>query len=557
MKTLANLTYKECAPVVSAEAMRFLDNDTKRSRVSSPVYHNFGGLQLDAGSPSRDDEYSTPTDAGYALMKMAGKALFNRVCEILGENPDQKSVAIFVGGGNNGGDGLVLARLLKESRIPCSVFSLAKPETFKDEASLAYTDFTYNGGELIYIGDNLPENTNFSLVVDCMLGNGASGELRPAFARAVITIDDWKIPVLAADAPTGFDSVDHRCGFPCVEAQETVLFGLPRLDAYIQEGARVFGNVTIEPLQYPDEIIDKVNSGIFLATESIIPSLLPDCNEYGNKRTRGSALIVAGSGNMTGAAALCTKACLRSGAGLVTLATPKALLPALQTKLDEPVFCALGNRETDRLSILHLMQLQDCAQHQDAIAIGPGLGTDTETQDAVRMFLTGLHTPVVVDADAINACGSAFFCMEGGPSNAIITPHKREWERNFGPLPTNESFYPEYLQQFATQFNITIVLKGTPTYVAIPDGRIYIVPAHNSGLSKGGSGDVLTGIITSLLAQGLATAEAAVLGTLLHQKAGRLTREKLGAFGMLPTDVIEMLPYAFGCKPPCVPEKDP
>ena len=146
-----------------------------------------------------------------------------------------------------------------------------------------------------------------------------------------------------------------------------------------------------------------------------------------------------------------------------------------------------------------------------------------------------------------SACGSAFFCMEGGPANAIITPHNREWERNFGPLPTNECFYPEYLQQFATQFKITIVLKGCPTYVAIPDGRVYVIPARNSGLAKGGAGDVLTGIITALLAQGLPTAEASVLGVLLHQKAGRLTREKMGAFGMLPSDVIEMLPAAFGC----------
>lgn len=543
MKTLAGLTYKECPPVVTAEAMRFLDNDTKRSRVCT---QSFWGTQSEPAALG-SNEFASAIDAGYALMKLAGKALFNRVCEILGENASEKAVAIFIGGGNNGGDGLALANCLIEAGIPCTVYSLAKAESFKDEASLAYQDFINNGGKLVYTADQFPEKPHFSLVVDCMLGNGASGELRPAFARAVIAIGDWNIPILAADAPTGFDSTEHRSGIPCTEATETILFGLPRLDALTQEGAKVFGKVSVEPLDYPDNLIDKVNGGIFLASEKMIPSLLPERNEYGDKRSQGAALIVAGSGNMTGAAALCTKACLRSGAGLVTIATPKALLPALQTKLDEPVFCGLGDRSTDKLSIMHLMQLQDAAQHQNAVAIGPGLGIDTETQDAIRMFLTGLQIPVVVDADAINACGSAFFCMEGGPSNAIITPHKREWERNFGPLPASENFYPEYLQQFATQFKITIVLKGTPTYVAIPDGRIYVIPVHNSGLAKGGAGDVLTGIITALLAQGVDTAEAAVLGVLLHQKAGRLTREKIGAFGMLPTDVIEMLPQAFGC----------
>ena len=548
MKTLTSLSYKECPPMVSAEAMRFLDNDTKRSRVSSPTFQYLGEPQFNIDSAEiPSEEFTTAIDAGYALMNKAGQALFERVCDHLGENREDKSVAIFIGGGNNGGDGLVLARLLIEAGIPSTVYSLAKAEAFKDEAANAYKDFANNGGQLIVVNDLPERDPKFALVVDCMLGNGASGELRPAFARAVIAINDWGIPILAADAPTGYDSSEHHCGENCIQATETLVFGLPRLDAYTNEGARVFGKTTVEPLDYPDNLIDKVLSGVFLATEDMIPALLPDRDEFGDKRSQGTAMVIAGSGNMTGAAALCTKAVLRSGAGLVTTATPKALLPALQSKLDEPVFYGIGNATTDKLSIMHLMQLQDIATHQNAIAIGPGLGTDTETQDAVRMFLTGLQIPVVVDADAINACGSAYFCMEGGPANAIITPHKREWERNFGPLPANESFYPEYLQQFATQFKITIVLKGCPTYVAIPDGRVYVIPARNSGLAKGGAGDVLTGIITALLAQGLPTAEAAVLGVLLHQKAGRLTREKMGAFGMLPTDVIEMLPAAFGC----------
>ena len=546
MKNLFGLTYKECAPVVTAEAMRFLDGDTKRSRVSTSGFSPFWDLQ--AGIESANiDEFETAIDAGYGLMKLAGRKLFEKAVVMLGEKPESKSVAVFVGGGNNGGDGLVLAKLLIDAGIPCTIYSLAKAETFKNEAAMAYKDFSESGGKLIYINDLPVHDPKFALAVDCMLGNGASGELRPAFARVVIALNDWNIPILAADSPTGFDFSEHRCGENCVHATETLVFGLPRLDAYTNEGARVFGKTSVEPLDYPDSQIDKVLSGVFLATEDIIPALLPDRDEFGDKRSQGTAMVIAGSGNMTGAAALCTKACLRSGAGLVTTATPKALLPALQSKLDEPVFYGIGDATTDKLSIMHLMQLQDLAMHQNAIAIGPGLGTDTETQDAVRMFLTGLQIPVVVDADAINACGSAYFCMDGGPTKAIITPHKREWERNFGPLPANENFYPEYLQQFATQFKITIVLKGCPTYVAIPDGRVYVIPARNSGLAKGGAGDVLTGIITALLAQGLPTAEAAVLGALLHQKAGRLTREKMGAFGMLPTDVIEMLPAAFGC----------
>lgn len=535
MRNLIDFSYGVCPPLVTAEAMRVLDNDTK-------VYNTRNDF---SSSSDASQISSTPIGAGYLLMKQAGQALFDHVVQFLDKNKMRKSVAIFIGGGNNGGDGLVLAKLLIENKIPCTAYSLAKAETFKNEARMACDDFFSAGGKLIYPCDELPGDPQFSLVVDCMLGNGASGELRPAFANVVNTINGWNIPVIAADAPTGFDSAQHSVGNPCIHAAETLQFGLPRLDAYTSAGSAVFGLASVANLPYPDELIRKIDVGVFLVHESMIDDLLPMRNECGDKRAQGTAMIIAGSSNMPGAAALCTEAALRSGAGLVTLATPRACIRTLQAKLSEPVFCGLGDSDCETLSVMHLMHLQDVAAKQNAIAIGPGLGTEQETQDTIRMFLTGLNTPVVVDADAINACGSAFFCMEGGPSNAIITPHKREWERNFGPLPANESYYPEYLRNFAMQFQITILLKGTPTYVALPDGRVYVVPARNSGLAKGGCGDVLTGIIVSLLSQGLPTAEAAVLGALLHQKAGKITRDELGAFSMLPSDVVKNLHKAF------------
>lgn len=522
-----------CRPILSTEGMRSLDNDTKTYNSRN---NGFGTADLVSGN--------SPVDAGYGLMKQAGEALYKRVRQILPQDTYGTTVAIFVGGGNNGGDGLVLAKRLLEEGVHCIVYSLAKAETFKNEARLAYDDLIANGGDLVSVAGGLPAAPSFKLVVDCMLGNGASGELRPAFAQVVQTINGWNIPILAADAPTGFDSSYHRMGDPSILASETMLFGLPRQDAYTQEGSRCFGNVTIAPLSYPEDLIRRYDQGLYLAEESLIEKLLPKRNEAGEKRDQGCALIIAGSANMTGAAALCTESALRSGAGLVTLAAPKAILPVLQTKLSEPVFCGLGT-DSQNLSMMHIMQLQDVARHQNAVAIGPGLGTDLETQDAVRFFLSGLKLPVVIDADAINACGSSFFCMDDAPKDAIITPHKREWERNFGPLPSSESYYPEYLKQVAAQFGLVILLKGSPTYVATPDGRVYIIAARNSGLAKGGSGDVLTGIIVALLSQGMHAPEAAVLGALLHQKAGRITRDQMGAFSMLPSDVIKNLGKAF------------
>ena len=554
MKLLEQFNYRELPPVLSTDAMRALDAATKEE------------MARDAG------DGSTAVDAGYRLMKQAGAALYRHVVDVLGNMDDapgqgapHKAVAVFVGGGNNGGDGLVLAKLLIEAGIPCTVYSLAAADKFKNEAKLALDDFTLAGGRLTAY---VPAGTgaHFSLVVDCMLGNGATGELREAYAAAVRDIGNWQVPVVAADAPTGYDSGEHVRRDPCVCACETMMFGFPRLDAYVCEGGKVFGRAIVAPLAYPEPLVQQFDEKIYLATESLIPQLLPERDEWGDKRKQGCAMIVAGSGDMPGAAALSAEAALRSGAGLVTLASPDAIMPVLQTKLSEPVFCNLQDMAgqdagsvDDRataLSPAHISQILEKSKHCQALAIGPGLSTADCVRDAVLELLPKIGCPMVIDADALNAIatlnktvasttsGSASF-LHGIPGPAILTPHRREFERLFGALPSSNLEIPAMLREISRLTAKVIVLKGAPTFVAIPDGNVYVVPACNSGLAKGGSGDVLTGIIVALLSQGLAAPEAAVLGVLLHQKAGRIARKKWGAYSMLPRDIIQMLSGAF------------
>lgn len=548
MKLLEQFNYRELPPVLSTDAMRALDAATKEE------------MARDAG------DGSTAVDAGYRLMKQAGAALYQHVVDVLGnmdgapgQGAPRKAVAVFVGGGNNGGDGLVLAKLLIEAGIPCTVYSLAAAEKFKNEAKLALDDFVLAGGRLVAYA---PAGTGayFSLVVDCMLGNGASGELRELYAAAVRDIGDWNVPVVAADAPTGYDSRELVRREPCINAVETMLFGFPRLDAYIREGGKFFGRPVVAPLAYPDSLVSKFDEKFYLVTESLIPQLLPERDEWGDKREQGCAMIVAGSGNMPGAAVLCTRAALRSGAGLVTLASPDSIMPVLQTKLSEPVFCNLqdmagqdADSVDDRamaLAPVHIPQILEKAKHCQAFAIGPGLSDAECTRDAVLELLPQIKCPMVIDADALNSIASLNKTVASTTSGAasflrgitipgVLTPHRREFERLFGPLPASSIDIPARLRDIARITNKVLLLKGAPTFVAIPDGRVYVVPACNSGLAKGGSGDVLTGIITSFLAQGLGTAEAAVLGALVHQKAGRLAREKMGAYAMLPSDIIK------------------
>ena len=568
MKLLDQFSNTELMPVLSTEGMRALDKAAKEA------------LAGDASA----------IEAGYGLMKQAGTTLFKKVVEVLdcevagredvyrrtGDAP--RSVAVFVGGGNNGGDGLVLAKLLIEAGIPCTTYSLAAAEKIKNEAKMALDDFISAGGKLIAYSpaeeglsqaktaSQVSRFARFDLIVDCMLGNGASGELRELYAAAVRDIGAAGVRVVAADAPTGYDSSEHGRREPCIHAEETLLFGFPRLDAYTREGGPVFGNAAVAPLCYPEENIKQFDEKVYLAEESLIPQMLPERDDWGDKRKQGCAMIVSGSGDMPGAAALCTHAALRSGAGLVTLASPDAIMPVLQAKLSEPVFCNLqdiagqdGDSVDDRatsFSSAHIPQILEKAKHNQALAIGPGLGSAECTQGAVIDLLTQITCPTVIDADALNAIatlnktsaspasGAASF-LYGIPCEAILTPHRREFERLFGALPTNDIDIPNLLRDIARNTKKVILLKGAPTFVAVPDRRVFVIPAHNSGLAKGGSGDVLTGIITALLAQGLHAPEAAVLGALLHQKAGRLARKELSAFSMLPSDVIEMLPQAF------------
>ena len=557
MKLLDQFSYSELKPVLSTEGMRALDKAAKEALA--------GG--------------ASAIEAGYGLMKQAGAALFEKVVETLdnfGIGNAPRSVAVFVGGGNNGGDGLVLAKLLIEAGIPCTTYSLAAADKFQNEAKMALDDFALAGGRLILYSPTAeslsqagtaprtPRFADFNLIVDCMLGNGAHGELRELFAAAVRDIDAAGVPVVAADAPTGYDSQAHGRREPCTHALETLMFGFPRLDAYIREGGEVFGKPSVAALPYPDTLTRNYDTKLYLATDALIPQMLPERDDWGDKRKQGCAMIVAGSGDMP--AALCTGAALRSGAGLVTLASPDAIMPVLQAKLSEPVFCNLqdmagqdGDSVDDRATALapaHIPQILEKAKHNQAFAIGPGISSSDCTRDAVIELLPQIQCPMVIDADALNAIatlnktvasptsGAASF-LGGIANTAILTPHRREFERIFGALPANDIDIPALLRDIAHHTKKIILLKGAPTFVAIPDGRVFVIPAHNSGLAKGGSGDVLTGIITALLAQGLAAPEAAVLGALLHQKAGRIARKKMGAFSMLPSDVIEMLPQTF------------
>lgn len=538
MKELSNLSYAELPPILGTQEMRALDSAAK----DFPIQNRTDAEKI---------------IAGYQLMKEAGKALFDYVCSF-----NLQPIAVFVGGGNNGGDGLVLAKLLKESGVSFTLFSLAPQEKFKNEAALAlneYLEADSEWNEFSEAATSAEKSKNkFNLIVDCMLGNGAAGELRSTFAEAVKYINGQNATVIAADAPTGYDSANRKCNSICIKSTHTMMFGYPRLDAFVKGSAECFGESVTAQLSYPIDLVKKFDSRIYLATDSLISKLVPHKSDWDDKRKQGSVLAIAGSKDMTGAAILCTGAALRSGAGLVTLASPESIIPVLQTRLTESVFCSLPSADESQgfLNPSHIPTLLQRAKHCQAAAIGPGLSTNKDTVKAVLELLPQLDIPTVIDADALNAIATlneasshsdsnAIEFLNKLSSNCILTPHTREFARLFGELPQNIFETPEALRAAAQAANKVIILKTTPLFIATPSGNVYVIPAANAGMAKGGCGDVLTGIIAALLSQGLHVAEAAVLGALLHQKTGRLIRQKFGAYSMLPSDLIEHLYQAF------------
>lgn len=487
-------------------------------------------------------------EAGYKLMQQAGKAVYRKAMQVL-QNPGESAVGIFIGGGNNGGDGLVVARLLHQVKVRYQVYGMVPPESFQGEAALAMADFVKVGGyyhPLTSAQELAEKEGQFALIIDAMLGLGQEGSPRGLYADVVHLLNQWNTPVLAIDAPTGFDSLAGVPGNPCLKVHWTLMMGYPRIEAFCIPGGDFFGINEVCPLDYPTEVVQKCHAHHYWLPPSAMEHLLPQRNDWGDKRVQGYAGLVVGSAGMCGAATLCAQAALRSGVGMVRMAVPESLISTLAQKLTEPVMIPLpAEIKRGQLEPTHLPKLEALCDSCDALCIGPGLSHMPSVRETVQLLLKKIRKPLVLDADGLNAIAGEPIWFKQIKAPVVITPHAREWARLFGPAPLTPTGTLEAVREKAQEFGITIVLKGPPTFIGTPAGEVYMVPNANSGMAKGGSGDVLSGIIVALLAQGMDPTEAAVLGVHLHNRSGHFALKKLGAFSMQPSDTLHTLPLAF------------
>jgi hydroxyethylthiazole kinase-like uncharacterized protein yjeF len=480
---------------------------------------------------------------GYGSMLKAGAGIFRAAQDFMSDVKGG-AVAVVCGRGNNGGDGYVAARLLLEAGYRVQCFSLCRTEDLAGEAKLAFNAYAGRKGKTLVLHDaavfsRLP---GCGRVIDAMLGTGAQGDPRGIYASAIAAIHKSGIPVIAADTPSGLDCDTGVPGRPCIKAALTVAMGFPKIGQFFYPGRGHVGKLVIQDLGYPENLLK--GNDIFYPSRADLRELLPRRRPAGSKFDHGLALLVCGSRGMTGSAVLAARAALRTGCGMTHLAAPGSVVPALSRRLIETVIHPLPETPAGTPALTAFEKLRNIAGSMRAVCIGPGISHEKETSALVRKFVSKCALPLVLDADGINAYKGRADELKAHRGELVMTPHRGEWERLSGGLPPEPAAVIDKLKETATRLGVTVLLKGNPTIVADRGGKAYVLPFGNSALAKAGSGDVLSGIIVSLLAQGAAPAHAAVLGAAIHGEAGTLASKKLTEYSVVAGDVVKAIPEA-------------
>jgi hydroxyethylthiazole kinase-like uncharacterized protein yjeF len=485
------------------------------------------------------------------LMENAGNAVAREMERRFGSLRG-KTVTIVSGKGQNGGDGLVVARLLRQKGCKARVALLAAPSTLKGDAAANLKKFQRAGGRCQAIDTDTKLATVLSpllqtsdLLVDAIFGTGLNAPVKGVAASAIALMNASSRPIVAIDLPSGLDADTGTVLGTAVTATLTVTLARPKRGLYLGVGPNYAGVICVADIGIPADLIATAKIPVTLLDAASIRSLLPVRHRAAHKGTFGHAGLIAGSAGKTGAAAMAAMAALRIGAGLVTVATPRSVSDVLEAKLLEAMIFPVPETEARTLSKQALESLRAFAADKTALAIGPGIGTHPDTQTLVHNLLVEVNKPMVLDADGINALAGhrEMLSRAGGP--LVLTPHPGEMARLLGI--TSAEVQRDRLgvaARLAREQHVCVVLKGAGTIVAGPDGRLAVNSTGNPGMATAGTGDVLTGIITGLLAQGLSAWDAACAGVYLHGLAGDLAASEQGEMGLIAGDVIQAIPWA-------------
>ncbi|HUP22098.1 MAG TPA: NAD(P)H-hydrate dehydratase [Thermoanaerobaculia bacterium] len=481
-----------------------------------------------------------------SLVLMENAAL--GVADAIGERfPEAEEVLLLCGPGNNGGDGLALARHLHGRGYRCRVWLAVEARQLVGDAAAQLGFLRRLGVPVHEMAEadfvTLPQA---EVVVDALFGTGLSRPLEGGYGTLVDTISAHEAPVVAVDLPSGLDASSGAPIGPHVRADVTVTFARPKLAHVLDPAARAVGEVVVADLGVPWVDLEGNGAGCWLLQAESLRGWLPARRPQSHKGDYGHLLLVAGSPGMSGAAVLAARAAVRAGAGLVTMAVPETIRAECHLGCLEAMTLSVANGLAAPLDGSRLEALLVAASRRSALAIGPGLGTDEEITVLVRDLVLGARVPTVLDADGLHPFAGRLEELAAREGDLVLTPHPGELARLLG-VTTGEVQGDRLAaaREAAARSRAVVVLKGHQSLVAEPDGEVAINHTGNPGLATGGTGDVLTGVVGALLAQGLDPATAARLGVFVHGLAGDLVAADLGERSLSASDVAESLPAGF------------
>jgi NAD(P)H-hydrate epimerase len=492
---------------------------------------------------------------GLVLMENAGRGVADivaRQCEL----EKGSRVSIIAGKGNNGGDGFVCARYLKNSGFNVTVFSTARPGAIKGDAGVNSRIWQRMGGPLETIlrpGDIKKHYSKFihsTVMVDGLLGTGLSSNVSGVYAALIEFINGLSIPVVAIDVPSGLDATTGRVLGSAVKARVTATMALPKIGLVVYPGRDFSGHVEVVDIGMPSELIDGADLRWNLIDDGEVRKRLGPRKRDTHKGTYGHVLVLGGSPGKTGAAYMAAMGALRAGAGLATLGVPESVHTAMEAKSVEVMTYPLSETDEKTLGECSWGQTLKLIEGKAVLVVGPGLGGSAGMATGMAAGIAGFlekvlkrcKAPVVIDADGLNALEGRTSILKKARARCVLTPHPGEMATLLGVGPKDvQADRVGSARTLAKKTGSTVVLKGAATVVATPEGG-FVNPTGNPGMATAGTGDVLSGMIGGLLAQGLSPVDAAVAGVYIHGLAGDRIAEERGEIGMVATDLLEKIP---------------
>jgi len=487
----------------------------------------------------REGDAFTIKNEPISSIDLMERAANNCTIWIMDNYESNRSFSIFAGPGNNGGDGLVIARILHKNNYKVKVFIVEYTHNYSD-------DFRINLERLEALNIDIQilnkDKNDFQLekteiIIDSIFGSGLSRSITGFTAKIINQLNEQN-SIISIDIASGLksDEIDSSKNPIIIRPTHTLSIAFPKLAFFLAENERYVGNWhNIDIGIHPQYIYDVKEFAHYILKESVKP-MLKNRSKYSHKGSYGHALIIAGSYGKMGAAILASKAALRTGLGLLTTHIPKSGVNILQTAIPEAMLSLDENEK-------HYSKNNELAIY-NAIGVGPGLGTSKESQHALKILIQNTSMPMVIDADALNILSENKTWLAFLPANSILTPHPKEFERLAGKSSDSLERIKKQ-KEFSTKYNVIVVLKGANTSISYPDGQLFINSTGNPGMATAGSGDVLTGIITSLLAQNYNPLLGTILGVYLHGLAGDFAALKLGFESLIANDIIENIADAF------------